>query len=133
MKNEKEPVHCSPKTSAATSLSLTKQNTTDKNIELQPVKNAAKVDQPTLCNQEVQDKKYYSHTNTFTGSRITRRVVHCCEGKKTKEITTQNEEEPPPIPPQGVEQLYTAVNKKTQSTAANDEVESPPIPPHTVE
>ena len=36
--------------------------------------------------------------------------------KKTKESTAQNEEEPPPIPPQGVEELYTAVNKKTQPT-----------------
>ena len=31
--------------------------------------------------------------------------------KKTKESIAQDEEEPPPIPPQGVEQLYTAVNK----------------------
>ena len=44
-----------------------------------------------------------------------------------------NESTTPPIPLQGVEQLYTAVNKKTQPTTANDKVESPPIPPHTVE
>ena len=128
-KNEKEPVHCPPKRFAATSLTLTKQNSTHNHIHSQPVEN---VDQPILCNQEIRDNII---TSTHIPSQTTEspEELYTTVRKKTTESTAQNEEEPPPIPPQGVEQLYTAVNKKTQPTTANDEVESPPIPPHTVE
>ena len=110
-KNEKEPVHCPFKSSAATSLTL-KQNSTHNNIEIQDNNTAKKVSLQTAKSLE---------------------ELYTAVKKKTKESTAQNEEEPPPIPLQGVEQLYTAVNKKTQRTTANDEVESPPIPPQTVE
>ena len=130
-KKEKEPVHCPSKTSAATSLTLTKQNSTHNNIHSQTVNNAAKVDQPILCNQEIQDNFTATQTSLQTAESL--EDLYSAVRKKAKENTAQNEEEPPPIPPQGVEQLYTAVNINTQSTTANDEVKSPPIPPHTVE
>ena len=132
-KKEKEPVHCQPKTSAATSLNLTKQNSTDKNIHSQPVENVAKAHQLILYNQEIQENNRATVTKYPSQTAESPEELYTAVRKKTKESTAENEEEPPPIPPQGVEQLYTAVNKKTQSTAANDEVESPPIPPHTVE
>ena len=130
-KNEHKPVHCPPKTSAATSLSFTKQNSTHNNIHSQPVENAAKVNQPILCNQEIQQNIITKQIPSQTAESL--EELYTSVRKKTKETTAQNEEEPPPIPPQGVEQLYTAVNNKTQPTIANDEEKSPQIPPHTVE
>ena len=130
-KKEKEPVHCPPKTSAATSLTFTKQDTTHKLIHSQPVKNVAKVDQPILCNQEIQDNIITTQIPLQTSESP--EELYTAVRKKTKESTAQNEEKPPPIPPQRVEQLYTAVNKNTQPTTVNDEVESPPIPHYTVE
>ena len=131
-KKDKEPVHCPPKTSPATSLSLTKQNSTH-NIHSQPVKNAAKVDQPIilLCNQEIKQNIITKQIPSQTSESP--EELYTAVRKNTKESTAQNEEEPPPIPSQGVEQLYTTVNKRTQPTTANDEVESPQIPIHTVE
>ena len=103
-KNEKEPVHCLPKTSAVTSLSLTKQNSTRNNIHSQPVKNAAKVGQPILCSQEIQQTIIAKQIPSQTAESL--QELYTAVRKKTKESTAQNEEEPPPIPPQGVEQLY---------------------------
>ena len=117
-KNKKKPVHCPPKTSAATSLTFTK------------LKIAAKVDQPILCNQEIQQNIITKQIPLQTAEPL--EELYTAVRKKTKESTAQNEEEPLPIPPQEVEQLYIAANKKAQPNKAN-EVESPPIPPHTVE
>ena len=110
---------------AKASVNLSDENTVDEEILHL---NASKQKQLN-CTQDIQE----TDTKTTSQTAESPEELYTAVGKKTKESTTQNEEEPPPIPPLGVEELYTVVNKKTQPTAANDEVESPPIPPHTVE
>ena len=118
----KDPVHYGLENIVATNHSLAKHNTAKEIHLLHTADENRKLRQrnAVCCNQQ----KDGSPGELYTAVR-----------KKTKESTAQDEEEQPPIPPQGVvnEQLYTAVNKKTQLTTANGEVESPPIPPHTVE
>ena len=137
---KKVPVHCSPEKIAAANLSSTKQNTAKGTIIDLPHRNT--VDQENFSMLQNTTKENQTKLNrdlpdiaaeTPTQTAESPEELYTAVRKKTKESTAQNEEEPPPIPPQGVEQLYTAVNKKTQSTTANNEVESSPIPSHTVE
>ena len=137
---EKKLVH---ENFAATNLSLAKhckaegkklvhstcENTPGKDKQLHITqRNILKRDQPKHS-QDMQEIAPHTPLQTVESPE----ELYSAIRKKTKESTAWNEEELPPLSPQGGEQLYTAVNKKTQLTIANDDVESPPIPPHTVE
>ena len=116
---------CSTTAETKASAHISDENTADEDVMQRKV---TKGNQLT-CNQDIQE----TDTKTTSQTSESPEELYTAARKKTKESTAQNEEEPPPIPPQGLEQLYTAVNKKTQPTIANDEVKTPPIPPHTVE
>ena len=116
---------CSTTAETKASVHISDTNTVDEDVMQTKVTKGNQLKQ----NQDIQD----TATQTTPRAAESPEELYTVVRKKTKESMAQNEEEPPPIPPQGVEQLYTAFNKKTQPTIANDEVETPPIPPHTVE
>ena len=129
---EPEKANCPFETIALKNLSLTTAETKESDNNT--------VDEDVMQTNAIKGNQLkYNQDNQVTATQTTLQAAESPEElytavrKKTKESTAQNEEEPLPIPLQGVDQLYTAVNKKTQPTTANDEVESPPIPPHTVE